>query len=263
MWQDEFAYALAARGSGRFITALYGSCVYLPVPPRPFTPEILQTSFEFMGLVNGPGGGISRVEGLTEEERQKAENWGYPVRPALTEYLYQRSLVAELRGDPYRAKRAEVNHLVKNHQVVFRPYREKDLSSCGELFDLWKQQRTPALRGQLGEKMIPQAQKAHLRALLGGENWGLDRWVVLLGNRIAAYSAGAALNRDTYGAHLEVTDLTIKGLSAYIFANVCRQAEGYDLINAGDAEGLPRLAESKEHWHPFRRNTSYAADPKK
>jgi hypothetical protein len=60
---------------------------------------------------------------------------------------------------------------------------------------------------------------------------------------------------------LEVTDLTVKGLSAYIFASICRQVEGYTLINTGDAEGLPGLAESKEHWHPFQRLQLYAADP--
>jgi hypothetical protein len=32
-------------------------------------------------------------------------------------------------------------------------------------------------------------------------------------------------------------------------------------INTGDAEGLPRLAESKEHWHPFKRSQLTAVDP--
>jgi hypothetical protein len=89
----------------------------------------------------------------------------------------------------------------------------------------------------------------------------MDAWVVLLENRLAAYSVGAALGTDTYGIYLEVTDLTVKGLSAYIFTNICRQVESYAWINAGDAEGLPRLAESKEHWHPRRRLQLYAIDP--
>jgi hypothetical protein len=109
--------------------------------------------------------------------------------------------------------------------------------------------------------MLLSSQKAHFHALLEGEDWGMDAWVVLVDGRLAAYCAGAPLNARTYGIFLEVADLTVKGLSAYIFANVCRQLEPYAFINTGDAEGLPRLAESKEHWHPVQRLQLYAVDP--
>jgi hypothetical protein len=114
----------------------------------------------------------------------------------------------------------------------------------------------------MGEKMLLSSQKAHLRALLSGEDWGMEAWVVLLGDRLAAYSMGASLGEGTYGLYLEVTDLTVKGLSAYIFTNICRQVEDHVLVNTGDAEGLPRLAESKDHWHPAKKPQLFAADPK-
>ena len=138
----------------------------------------------------------------------------------------------------------------------------KELTTCGDLYELWKSQRLPSLQGEMGEKMIQASQKAHFRALHQGEDWGMDAWVVLVDNRVAAYTVGAALNPNTYGIYMEVTDLTIKGLSAYIFANVCRQLEAYTYINTGDAEGLPRLAESKEHWHPVEKLMLYAVDPR-
>ncbi len=262
MWQDEFAYALVTKGSSSFIVAHYDKYVYFPVPPKPYTTEGLKIAFEYMKKVNGPGGGISRVEGLSEEQKKSAESWSFTSRPTLTEYLYDRALIAGLHGDPYRAKRAEVNHLIKEHSVVLRPYRKSDLKACGDLFDLWKAQRLPALKGAQGEKMLLSSQKAHFRALHEGDNWGMDAWVVILENRLSAYSVGAPLSPDTYGVYLEVTDLTVKGLSAYIFANICRQMDSYPVINAGDAEGLPGLAESKEHWHPVHRLQLFAVDPR-
>ena len=261
MWQDEFTYALVFKGPASFILALYGSYVYLPVPPKPFTAETLQTALNYMKKVNGPGPGISRIEGLTENQQKQAKAWGFPIRPALSEYLYDREALAGLHGDPYRAKRAEMNHLVKEHSVILRPYRTTDLKTCGDLFELWKTQRLPALKGEMGEKMLLASQKAHFRALHQGEDWGMDAWVVILENRLAAYCVGAALSPQTYGIYMEVTDLTVKGLSAYIFASVCRQLESYAVINTGDAEGLPRLAESKEHWHPREHLRLYALDP--
>ena len=262
MWRDEFAYALVSQGSASFLIAHYEPYVYFPAPPHPFNAETVQTAFDYMRRVNGAGAGISRIEGLTEEQQKSAEKWGFPGRATLEEYLYDRSQIAGLQGDPFRAKRAEINHLLKENAVVLRPYRESDLEKCGELYELWKSQRIPTLQGGMGEKMLLSSQKAHFRALHEGEDWGMDAWVVLLGGRLAAYSAGKALSSGTYGIYLEVTDLTVKGLSAYIFASICRQMESFALINTGDAEGLPRLAESKEHWHPCRRLQLYAVDPK-
>ena len=261
MWQDEFSYALTSKGPASFILALYGKYVYLPAPPKPFSPETLKWAFEYMGKVNGPGKGVSRVEGLTEEQGESAQEWGFPTRPTLVEFLYDRSQIAGLHGDPFRAKRAEINHLLKEHPVILRPYRAGDLQACGDLFETWKAQRLPALQGDMGERMLLASQKAHFRALSQGADWGMDAWVVLLGGRLAAYSLGAPLSPEVYGVYLEVTDLTVKGLSAYIFTNICRQVESYVWINAGDAEGLPRLAESKEHWHPARKIRLFAADP--
>ena len=262
MWQDEFTYALTRKDNHSFIIALYGPYVYLPVPPRPFTIESIQTAFDYMKKVNGPGPGISRIEGLTEKQKEQAQTWRFSPRFTLIEYVYDRSLLAGLHGDSYRAKRAEINHFLKENTVILRPYRIQDLKACGDLYELWKSQRLPSLQGEMGEKMIQSSQKTHFRALHQGENWGMDAWVVLVNQRIAAYTIGAALNQTTYGIYLEVTDLTIKGLSAYIFANVCRQLESYPFINTGDAEGLPRLAESKEHWHPAEKLRLYAVDPR-
>jgi hypothetical protein len=261
LWQDEFSYWLALKGKTSFVVARYGQNVYLPVPPAPLTPEALKNAFDYMRRVNGGGAGISRIEALTEDGLKTAREAGYPTRLTLSEYLYDRLQVEGLHGDAYRAKRAEINRLLKEHSVVFRPYRAGDLPACAGLFEQWKNQRLPALKGQMGEKMLLSSQKAHRRAFAQGADWGMDGWVVFLENRLAAYLMGAALNPSTYGLFLEVTDLTVKGLSAYIFANACRQVEAFSLINTGDAEGLPRLAESKEHWHPVRRLQLYAVDP--
>lgn len=259
MWQNEFSHYLAVKKNTHFILAHYGKYVYLPIPPKPLTAEALGWAFEYMGRANGPGAGISRIEGLAETELRGLPP--YPVRPTLIEYVYDRARVATLQGNSFRSQRALVNQLSRVEKILFRPYRASDLGACGELFEFWKSQRLPALRGQIGEKMILSAQKAHLRALLQGEGWGMSAWVVFLGNRLAAYILGAPLNGETFGVFLEVADLAAKGLSTYIFTTLCRQLEGYAYVNAGDAEGLPHLAESKMHWHPIRKLALYALNP--
>ncbi|MGH7740302.1 MAG: phosphatidylglycerol lysyltransferase domain-containing protein, partial [bacterium] len=211
MWQDEFLYADASMGETHFLVAHYDKYVYLPTPPNPFTEKALVSAFSYLKMVNGPGPGISRIEGLTETQKKTAEAWGFPSRPTLMEYLYERSKLAGLTGDAYRSQRAEVNHLVKTQPVLFRPYRRGDLKACGDLFELWKNQRLPGLKGSMGEKMLLASQRAHLRALTQGESWGLKAWVVWLGDRLAAYTLGGPLDENTFGVYLEVADLTTKG----------------------------------------------------
>jgi hypothetical protein len=260
MWRDEFACALALKNDAAFLPAFYGPYAYLPLPPHPFNPDSLRTAFQYLQKVNGPGSGISRIEGVTEDQAEQAEGWGYPVRHTLSEFLYEREHIAGLRGDGYRAPRAAINRLRKEHSLLLRPCRASDLEACGGLFELWKSRRLPGMKG-IGGKMLLSSQKAHFRVLREGADWGMDAWVVLVDGRLGAYTAGAPLDGRTYGLFLEVADLTVKGLSAYIFASVCRRLEAFDRINTGDAEGLPGLAESKEHWKPCGRQNLYAVDP--
>ena len=191
IWQDEFAYAWAVKKNIHFILAHYNKYVYMPVPPQPVTEESLAWAFGYMASVNGPGPGISRIEGVTHLGLKKPPVGPYQPRPILTEYIYDRSHVASLQGNDFRSQRALLNHLLREEKVLFRPYRSSDLKACCELFELWKGQRLPALQGQMGEKMILSAQKAHLRALLQGERVGMSSWVVFVGERLAAYTSGA------------------------------------------------------------------------
>jgi len=260
-WQDHFRYVLAERRGAYFPLAYYGNNVYLPLPPRPFSESTLEDAFRYLDLVNGPRAvGISRVEGLTEEEKELAASWGWPPRPTLAEYVYDRALVAGLHGDPYRAKRAEVNHLLKHQAVSFRAYRPEDEAPCLSLFGRWSQARSERFKGENAERMLIHAADAHRRILKEGAGWGIRGWVTEVDGAIAGYTFGAPLSPEVFGVYVEVTDLTVKGLSAYIFSRLCRFLEGIPFLNAGDAEELPGLAEAKKHWHPIRKLKLYAAD---
>jgi len=260
-WQDHFQYALASRDAASFLLAAYDRYAYLPLPPRPLTRESLDVAFGWLDLVNGPdASGISRIEGLTKDQADACSSWGRPVRRVLTEYVYDREKVAGLHGDPYRAKRADVNHLLKNQAVSFRPYRAGDADACRKVFTRWSADRSLRLEGSTGSLLLGHAAKAHDRVLAEGASWGLSGSVVEVEGDILGYTFGARLSPDTFGILLEVADLTVKGLSAYIFSRLCASLEGFAFVNGGDAEELPGLAEAKDHWHPVSKPDFYAVD---
>ena len=261
-WQDHFLYALARSGGTSYVLSLYdGRYAYLPMPPRPLTRESLETAFGYMARVNGPDArGVSRIEGLTKEESDRVASWGYPIRRVSQEFVYDRARVAGLHGDPYRAKRADVNHLLKHYGASFRAFHPGDAESCMKVYGRWSAERALRLKGETGERMLRHAEAAHARVMKDGADWGLSGWVVEVEGEIMAYAFGTRLSPDTHGVLLEVADLTVKGLSAYIFSRVCSTLEGCVFVNGGDAEELPGLAEAKEHWHPVCKTEIYAVD---
>ena len=261
MWRDRYVYAYARRGEAAFLLSVQTGEVYAPRPPAPFTKDSLASLFDYLAAANGPGPGKSRVEGLTEEEARTAEGWGYSPRLVATDFIYERETIGALHGDAYRDRRNEINQLVKHHAVLLRPFRLSDLGDCGKLYEKWRDARAKHLE-PIGAKMLEQAQKAHLRCLTYFEDWGLGAWVLLVDGKLAAYTVAGNLSGNTLGIWLEVTDLTVKGAGAYIFAQTCRLHPGTYWVNTGDAEFLPGLREAKEHWHPAKKLKQFALDPK-
>lgn len=260
-WQDHFHYAFARRGGVSFLLAAYDRYAYLPLPPRPFDERALAACFDWLDRANGPESrGVSRVEGLTRAQADRAAAWGWPVRRVSREYVYDRERVAGLHGDPYRAKRADVNHLLKNQAVAFRPFHPGDQGACRRIFERWSAERQGRLAGTTGALMLTHARSAHERILEQGSSWGLSGWVVEVEGQVLAYTFGQPLAQDTFGVLLEVADLSVKGLSAYVFSRLCASIPSYPFVNGGDAEELPGLAEAKEHWHPVRKPDFYAVD---
>lgn len=260
MWRDRYHYVLARKGPASFLLSSCPGEVYAPRPPAPFTEENLKTLFDYLRLVNGPPPGPSRVEGLTESQALEAESWGYAKRVATTDYVYDREKLAGLHGDSYRDRRNEINSLARDNEIHLRPLDHSDLSSCDDLYGRWMADRSAHLDA-IGKRMMEQSRAAHRQVLANHAAWGLEAWGLEVSQRFAAYSVVGPLQEDTQGVWAEVSDLTLRGASAYIFVNLCRNHSGFTWVNSGDAEFLPSLRESKEHWHPARRLLQYAVDP--
>lgn len=262
-WGKAFHYYWSYSQSSQthWIFAQYGNYVYCPILPTPLTFDALQLAFQFMEKMNGPGPGISRIEGLTENQKPQIMGWGYNVRPVFFEYLYPTTQLAALKGNHYRSRRAEKNHLEKNHNLLFRPFLKSDLNACKTLWSNWYQQKIQRQSHPQAVQMMQSAQWAHELALDHIEDWGLHAWVVWVNQHLSAYLIGSPLSSNTFGIYFEITDLTLKGLSTYIFVNVCNRILDFPFVNTGDAEFLETLAYAKQTWHPCQKLFVYAIDP--
>lgn len=260
MWGHRYSYVVARKGDASFLLSVTKGELYAPRPPQPFTPANLTLLFTYLARVNGKGAGLSRVEGLSASQAAEAAAWGHPTRTVSTDFVYDRSRLAGLHGDPYRDRRNEINRLQKGREVVLRPWTPGDLPDAARLFEAWREARSGHL-DPVGRKMMEHSREAHHRLLEHHAAWGLEAWSLEADGRLAAYSVAGPLETDTLGVYAEVSDLTLPGAAAYIFVNLCRRLSAFSRVNTGDAEFLPGLRESKEHWHPAERRVQYAADP--
>jgi len=260
MWGDLYGYSLAQKNDLAVLLSHRSGEVYAPRPPQPFTQANLAVLFDYLARVNGPGAGLSRVEGLTDAQSAQAETWGYRPRGVSTDYLYDRSRIAGLHGDAFRDRRNELNQLTRNHPPTLRPLTPGDLEACDDLYGRWMGDRAPKL-DPIGAKMMAQSRQAHRRLLERYAAWGLEAWILEAEGRLAAYSVIGPLSPDTLGVYAEVSDLTLKGAAAYIFVTLCRRPSALSRVDSGDAEFLPSLRESKERWHPVERRSQFALDP--
>ena len=75
--------------------------------------------------------------------------------------------------------------------------------------------------------------------------------MILVNDRVRAFSCGELLNKATAVIHLEKADPELRGLYAVINQQFCQQAwAGVDFVNREQDLGEPGLRTAKMSYHP-------------
>lgn len=233
-----------------FFRDTLGCFMYLPPLGRRLSKRALACAFAVMDEHNRSAE-ISRIENVEESDiRFFRNNAGYRVYLKGQEYLYKRRDMIELAGRPYKSKRSSVNYFLKHSAFTYRPFRGSDGAACDRLFVSWMKQRRAAYADSLYRGMLGDSHRV-LQWLLGRYKRTWYRGiVVLLDNRIKAFTLGYALNSAVFCVLFEIADLNIKGLAQFIFRQFCSELEGYSHINVMDDSGLESLKKLKNSYKP-------------
>ncbi len=267
VWKDHFQYYWMIHDRQFCLFARYTDGLFMPLPPmgETLTEPAVRRCFDRMDSINA-NATVSRIENLDANQVAFFETMGLVVKPKEKEYLYHRETLVRLTGDRYKAKRWACNRFMREHgknHIRLEPYRSSDRDDCLELFARWKSQHAgPGAsfeRPDEYQMILEDAATAHRRALEDFMALGLTGRVVRLDGRIAGYTFGYPLRPGIFCVLLEVADLEITGLSAYLFREFCRELSGYETIHAMDDSGLARLRAAKLSYHPSKILTSYIA----
>jgi len=235
-----------------------GMFMYLPPLCERLKEGILEKSFAVMNGLN-KNKALSRIENIEEKDVAFYEGLGYECREKGREYLYRRQDLAELKGDKFKAKRADTNYFIKHYKFEHLPFSAKDSKECLKLYGEWAKNRRAKHADYIYRGMLDDSRLC-LKILLD-EYSDLDfkGRIVRVDGRLKGFTLGFRLNKETFCILYEITDLDTKGISQFIFQKFCEESAGYKYINIMDDSGLENLKKVKLSYYPAKLILSYIA----
>jgi len=295
IWRDHFNFHWGIINGYLCLFAQYGDYIYMPVPPvstentstpchselvsesfpyetlkqvqgdvlapplRTFHPPIiLPDLFNIMDKINN-NKAVSRIENIDESWTDSFVTAGYKIKPGEPEYVYLREDLSNLKGDPYKSKRAMCNYFVKHYQYKYEPFEAGHAEQCIELYGLWREEKTKRISDALYKAMIEDSFTVHREVINNHRLLGITGRVVKINDRVEGYIFGFERNNDIFYILMEVTNPGIKGLAQFIFREFCKELKGYTYINALGDSGLENLRNVKLSYKPFKLVPAFTA----
>ncbi len=264
-WKDffEFRIEMIHNNLCLFAKNSLGCFLYLPPLGETVSPETVEECFHRMNQENR-NSGVTRIEHVTEHHRLLFPEDRYHWYKKGYEYYYFRKDVVTLKGNAYKTKRAAYNYFVKNYKHEFVPYEEKMHDECMMLYGLWAVERMSKYSDPIYQQMVEE-NRSVLRLALGFyKKLGLVGRVVVVDEQLKAFTLGYPLTDNVFCVIFEITDLTIKGLSVYIFREFCadKTIQPFKFINVMDDFELSNIAKTKLSFRPIMLVPSYVVTKK-
>jgi uncharacterized protein len=260
-WKDFFDFHLEIIDEALCVFAenSLGCFLYLPPLGKSVSEKALNGCLEFMRAKNRDPK-ATRLENVGLAHLAHFFGKGFVIECRSQEYIYDSCKVSELSGNEYKSPRALCNHFTREYSFECQPFRSDLTERCLALYQKWAASRQQKCGDELYGFMLEDNLAVHRRIMENFTPLGLKGLVVLVDGEVAAYTFGFSINREVFCVFLEVADLAVSGLAAFIFREFSREIKklGYRFINAMDDFGLPNLTKTKMAYRPVALAPVYA-----
>ncbi len=260
VWKDlyDISWQIVEESLCVFFKDRHGGFLYLPPLGGRISDSALKGIFSLLDTWN-KNPDISRIENIDEETVPFFTARGFKVYEKPGDYVCQRSAIAGFSGDAFKSERALRNYFIKHNRFVYAPFVPGDAAECLDLFDSWRKERVRKVSDAVYRGMIDDTRTTLLLALANARALGFVGRTVRIDGKLKAFTFGYALSDDTLCVMFEITDLSIKGLSAFLFSMFCQEFERFTFVNIMDDSGLMNLRRTKLAYHPVRIVPNYVA----
>lgn len=259
-WSDFFNFTFQEIDKNLLIFAedRAGKFLYFMPLGEHISAEAIEYAFATMKNKNGESR-LSRIEHVDESAVSFFQDKKFEVRPKNPEYCYHRQDIAQLKGNAYKSQRANFNQFIKSNKYEFLPYQKNFQQQCIHLFHEWKKRKEEHSSDEMFRFMLEDNVKVHERILEYYSQLNLIGRVILMDEKIKGYTFGYPIDKETFCIDLEISDLSLKGISSFIFSRFCQdlELEPYSLINVMDDFGLDNVRMTKLAYHPVLSLPSY------
>jgi uncharacterized protein len=251
MWEKLYRVAWARLGDAVcvFFHDAFGAFMNCEPLGASITPEAVHEAFAYMDACN-KNKAYSRIENVESEHVAFYRSLGYREVAKGGDYVYERAQLAHLRGDRYKSKRAGCNYFSKTHDASYLPYTSACRQECFDLYDSWAAARAETTGDRVYTGMLGDNRTCLEAVLRKPAALNLAGRIIVVDKRVRAFTFGYELNENTFCILFEIADLSFKGISQYIFRQVCIEMTRYRYINVMDDSGLERLQNVKRSYRP-------------
>ena len=162
------------------------------------------------------------------------------------DYVYLKDDLIRLEGNKYRSKRNYINRLLRFYDFKYEELVPIYIDDSLKVQEKWCQQKRCEEDMSLNNEW-----DAVKEALFNFNSLGLKGGVILIENKVVAFSVAEMLNEKTAVIHIEKADPDIPGLYPLINQKFCELSlkDAY-YINRKQDLGIPGLREAKLSYYP-------------
>ncbi len=245
-----------------FFKDKFGSFLYLPPLSAEKNAEVINEAFNILKKLN-KNNEISRIENIEKKDLVFYGDLGYGYKNKSYDYLCQRASLSNLLGNKFKSKRASFNYFTKHYKFEYLPFSLKQKANCLKLYDDWAGQRKSLSKDRIYLGMLEDSRRSLKEMLDNYQGLDLIGRIVKINHKIKGLTFGFKLNSNTLCILYEITDLSVKGLAQFVFAQFCRELKDYKYINIMDDCGLENLKKVKLSYHPVKLIPAYIVNMKK
>jgi uncharacterized protein len=162
------------------------------------------------------------------------------------DYVYRTSDLIELAGRKFHRKKNHVNSFLKTYQYEYKVLSENYIKECLELTEKW----CKLFRCEEDMNLLDELE-AIRETLSNFSTLKLQGGVILINNKVEAFTLGELLNNQTAVVHIEKANPEIKGAYAIINQQFCEKTwHGVPYINREQDLGEPGLRQAKLSYNP-------------
>lgn len=168
-------------------------------------------------------------------------NWLVRPVPAIFDYVYNQSDLAELKGSKYQQKR---NHIHRFEDLGPWRYGAVNVEDCRRVLSGW-------VKDHPVDEELKMELKAIERILSMDDLMGLTGGVLYSNEKPVAFALGEKMNDEMFLASYEKALPEVQGAFPMVNREFARrEAKGFKFVNRASDDNHPNLAKAKRSYHP-------------